>query len=78
MKFNKGDKVTIIKPKSVDGPYFNAQIYWMDEMDRFVGRELTITEVHDHSYICDIDIRWSWLEEWIEDPMISLINMVTK
>ena len=77
MIYKIGDTITIIKPEVINK---NGRFNWSDEMDDIVGKEFEIKEVDDSGYYrCNTPkFRWCLIEEWIEDPILTLINEVTK
>lgn len=77
MLYNKGDKVTIIKPKNVPLENGEARTWWVDDMDQYIGRTLTIAGKIGIEYRV-VENNFSWLEQWFEDPVLRLINEVTK
>ena len=73
MKFKIGDIVTLIKPKKD----YTSGLQWIKPMNRYVGLTTTIKYVVGN-YIRLKGVEYFWSEEWIEDPILTLINEVTK
>ena len=65
-KYKIGDKVVVVAPKderSTAGTY-----EWVDSMDKFIGKEFTITKVEKNYYnLDDDDEGWNWNydEPWL-------------
>ena len=75
MKFKVGDKVTVFKPVS------DEHLDWVSDMDNFIGKSFKIQGFHGDRYKIDGDDgdwTWTWKEEWLEDPVLRLINEVTR
>ena len=83
MNWKIGDTITIISPKPIHrikGIY--GRLWWNPRMDKYISATLIITGINksDKQYSCNTrdDIEWVWIEEWLEDPILALINEVIK
>ena len=64
MKFKVGDRVKIKEDLSHRGSY---KVYVTRDMERYKGKEATIVEIEDESYLLDIDKHtWYWSEDTLE------------
>ena len=74
MIYKPGDEVIIIKPKAIP----EGDILWEPEMDEYINKKMTIKKINRNHYIFKEMKEYGWREEWVEDPFLTLINMVTK
>jgi len=73
MKYKVGDKVVIRKPKYKDAS-------WIKEMNKYVGKTVTITVTHlaankEYYYIPDAGGLY-YKKEWLEDPFVTLVKVL--
>ena len=83
MKFKVGDLVTVFKPSDTPKLFASKGVGWNPHMDKFIGKEVTITnvDVERNIYHCESGMDnscWSWKEEWLQDPFLKLVEELVK
>lgn len=72
MNHKVGDKLTIIKVNPQRSPT------WIREMDKWIGKEVTISQITPTSFYRCKENSWTWHGAWLEDPLLAFLNEVTK
>ena len=72
MNHKIGDKLLIQKVKPNQGPA------WTRKMDQWIGKEITITHITSHGFYRCEENSWTWHGDWLEDPLLTFLNEVTK
>ena len=71
-KMKVGDKVIIYKPLVIN----TDGAGWPSIMDKYIGKTVTIKRIGIFVYVKENE--WSWEKEWLEDPVLRLINEVIR
>ena len=65
-----GDKVLIIKMPKING----SSLHWTKEMDQWIGKEVIVKIVQDDKYMFYETGNYGWVEEWVEDPLLTFLK----
>ena len=79
MGYSIGQSVVILKPKVVPLEGQGHYTWWVSGMDKLVGETHTIKRCYEDSNEYSLkDTNYTWIDEWFEDPVLTLINEVTR
>ena len=70
MKYKKGDKVRIVKPKDLEyGVWYTDHCFWNYHMDGLIGSAHILDKnIPNHGWWlpCPDGFCWNFLEDWLE------------
>lgn len=69
-----GDKIIISCRYTGSYDSYHSDPGWNDRMDKWLGKEMTISKIREYGKIEVAENEWTWSELWISNTVSSVVQ----